>query len=92
MHDGDRPDEHWEVLYVDGNGHGDYFCQIPHLHQQTLHLFDTRVYSPTFADNMYHFYHGLLSRLYDEVVCERFGTDLVANDCRVFDWLTQMRL
>ena len=25
-HGGDGPGEHWVVLYLDGDGHGEYFC------------------------------------------------------------------
>ena len=98
-HGFDRPGEHWVVLYLDGDGHGEYFCSygLPPKHV------DARSFMKKYCSEWTHNtkrLHNPLSNVcvycigFILVRCHGFsmksfvnalGTDLVANDCRVFD-------
>ena len=104
--DGDEPGEHWIALYLATDGRGDYFCSygLPPRHAVFRTFMNEhcsewthnskRLQSP--LSNVCGQYcvafvmlrcNGFPMRTFINV----FGTDLVANDCRVFDWLKQIR-
>ena len=103
--DGDETGEHWIALYVDADGHGDYFCSygLPPRHAAFRTFMNNhctewthnvkRLQSP--LSNVCGHYCVAYLLLRCIVVPMRtfvnmFGTDLVANDCRVFDWVKPM--
>ena len=104
--DGDEPGEHWIALYLDADGRGGYFCSygLPPRHAAFRTFMNehcsewTRnskiLQSP--LSNVCGQYciayvlfrcNGFPTRTFINL----FGTDLVANDCRVFDWVKQLR-
>ena len=104
--DGDELGEHWIALYLDADGRGDYFCSygLPPRHAAFCTFINEhcsewthnskRFQSP--LSNVCGQYciayvlfrcNGLPTR----TLINLFGTDLVANDCRVFDWVKQLR-
>ena len=104
--DGDEPGEHWIALYLAADGRGDYFCSfgLPPRHAAFRTFMNEHCSEWTHnskilqrpLSNVCGQYcvafvllrcNGLPMRTFINV----FGTDLVANDCRVFDWLKQMR-
>ena len=103
---GDEPSEHWIALYLTADGHGYYFCSygLPPRHavfrtfmnehcSEWTHN-NKRLQSPLFnVCGQYCLAYVLLlcNGFSLRTVINVFGTDLVANDCRVFDWLKQMR-
>ena len=100
--DGDEPGEHWIALYLDADGRGDYFCSygLPPRHAAFRTFMNEhcsewthnskRLQSP-FSNGCGQYCvayvllrcNGFSMRTFINI----FGTDLVANDCRVFDWL-----
>ena len=104
--DSDEPGEHWIALYLDADGRCDYFCSygLPPRHAAfrtflNEHCSDwthntKRLQSP--LSNVCGQYCvafvllrciGVPMRTFVNI----FGTNLVANDCPVFDWLKQLR-
>ena len=94
--DGDEPGEHWIALYLDADGHGDYSCSYGLLPRHAAFRTsctnivpsglvmsrDFRVICRSLA-YLLRRCNGFLVRTFANI----FGTGLVANDCRVFDWL-----
>ena len=104
--DGDEPGEHWIALHLDADGRGDYFCSygLPPRHAAFRTFMNEhcsewtrnskRLQSP--LSNVCEQYciayvlfrcNGFPTRTFINL----FGTDLVANDCRVIDWVKQLR-
>ena len=100
-HDADKPGEHWIALYIDGD-HGEYFDSygLPPLHT-TFRKFlkdhcvewsynNKTLQSPLSNVCGQYCIAYLLFRCRNvpmKTFANLFGTDLVANDCRVFDWI-----
>ena len=104
--DGDEPGEHWIALYLSSDGRGEYFCSygLPPRHA-TFRTFlnkhcsewthnSKRLQSP--LSNVC----GQYCVTYIMLRCNgspmgtfvnAFHTDLVANDCRVFDWINLLK-
>ena len=104
--DGDEPGEHWIALYLSSDGLGEYFCSygLPPRHA-TFRAFlnkhcsewthnSKRLQSP--LSNVC----GQYCVAYIMLRCKgspmrtfvnAFHTDLVANDCRVFDWIKLLK-
>ena len=104
--DGDEPGEHWIALYLSSDGRGEYFCSygLPPRHA-TFRTFlnkhcsewthnSKRLQSP--LSNVCGQYcvtyimfrcNGSPMRTF----VNAFRTDLVANDCRVFDWIKLLK-
>ena len=100
--DGDEPGEHCIALYVDADGHGDYFCLYGLLPRHAAfrifmnnHCTDwtpnfKRLQSPLSTVCGHYCVAYLLLRCIAvpmRTFVNIFGTDLVANDRRVFDWV-----
>ncbi|KAI0207790.1 hypothetical protein LSAT2_007533 [Lamellibrachia satsuma] len=103
---GDKLGEHWIAFYLDADGRGDYFCSygLPPRHAM-FRTFMNEHYSEWTHNNRR--LQNPLSNVcgqycvaYVLLLCNGFpmrtfvnifGTDLVANDCRVFDWFKQLR-
>ena len=93
-HDGDKPGQHWIALYVDADRRGEYFCSygLPPLHG-AFRVFK-RLQSPLSNVCGQYCIAYLLLRCNDipmKAFVNTFGSDLVANDCRVFDWVKTLR-
>ena len=102
-HDADQPGEHWIAMYVDTKRHGDYFDpygrQPQHIeftnfmneHCSEWVPNDRTLQSPLSTVCGQYCIAFLLFRCRNvpmHVFTRRlFTTDLVANDCRVFDWV-----
>ena len=100
-HDADKPGQHWIVIYIDGD-RGEYFDSygLPPLHT-TFRTFlnncclewtynNTTLQSPLSNVCGQNCVAYLLFRCRNvpmKMFVNLFGKDLVANDCRVFDWL-----
>ena len=105
--DGDVSGEHWIALYLYADGRGDYFCSygLPPRHVAIRTFMNEhcserthnskRLQSPLSVNVC-----GQYCVAYVLLRCNGFpmrtfinilGTDLVANDCRVFDRLKQLR-
>ena len=79
-HDSDRPGEHWVAMYVDNERRGDYFDSYGLQPLQSPLSTVCGQYCVAF----------LMFRCRDasmNAFTRLFTTDLVANDCRVFDWV-----
>ena len=104
--DGDEPGEHCIALNLDADGQGDYVCSygLPPRHAAFRTFMNEhcsewthntrRLQSPlSNVCGQYCVAYVLLRcnglRLITFV--NIFGTDLVANNCRLFDWLKQLR-
>ena len=104
--DGDEPGEHWIALYLSSDGRGEYFCSygLPPLHAAFSAFLNKhcsewthnskRLQSP--LSNVCGQYcvtyimfrcNGSPMRTF----VNAFRTDLVANDCRVFDWINLLK-
>ena len=104
--DGDEPGEHWIALYLSSDGRGEYFCSygLPPRHAAFRTFFNkhcsewthnsTRLQSP--LSNVC----GQYCVTYIMLRCNgspmrtfvnAFHTDLIANDCRVFDWINLLK-
>ena len=104
--DGDEQGEHWIALYLDADESGDYFCSygLPPRHA-AFRTFVNEHCSEWTNNSMK--LQSPLSNVcgqycvaYVLLFCNGFpmstfvnifGTDLLANDCRVFDWLIQLQ-
>ena len=104
--DGDESGEHWIALYLDAIGCGDYFCSygLPPRHAPFRTFMNEHCSEWTHNSKIL---QGPLSNVcgqycvaYIWLRCNSFpmrtfmnifGTDLVASDCRVFDWLKELR-
>ncbi|RLJ22614.1 hypothetical protein DJ031_00500 [bacterium endosymbiont of Escarpia laminata] len=101
-HNRTKPGEHWIALYVDDNGQGEYFCSygLPPRHVEFRRFMNKhcvewthnskRLQSPVSNVCGQYCVAYLMFRcrgLPMKEFVKGFGTDLVANDCRVFDWL-----
>ena len=100
-YDADKPGQHWIALYIDGD-HGEYFDSygLPPLHT-TFRKFrkdhcvawsynNKTLQSPLSNVCGQYCIAYLLFRCRNvpmKTFANLFGTDLVANDCRVFDWI-----
>ena len=98
-HDCDKPGQHWIALYVDADRHGAYFCSygLPPLHgafrvflnehcSEWTHT-AKRLQSPlSNVCGQYCIVYLLLrcNSIPMNAFVNTFGSDLVANDCRVF--------
>ena len=107
-HDADQPGEHWIAMYVDAERRGDYFDpygrQPQHVeftnfmneHCSEWVPNDCTQQSPLSTVCGQYCIAFLLFRCRNvsmHVFTHRlFTTDLVANDCRVFDWVAVYRL
>ena len=104
--DGDEPGEHWIALYLDADGRGYYFCSygLPPRHAAFRTFMNEHCSEWTHNSKRLRsplsnvcgqyciayvllFCNGFPMRTFINI----FGTDLVANDSRVFDWLKQLR-
>ena len=104
--DDNEPVKHWIALYLDADGLGDYFCSYglsprhaafrtfmnEHCSEWTHN--SKRLQSP--LSNVCGQYCVAFVLLRCNSIPVRtfvniFGTDLVANDCRVFNWLKKLR-
>ena len=104
--DGDEPGEHWIALYLSSDGRGEYFCSygLSPLHAAFSTFLNKhcsewthnskRLQSP--LSNVCGQYcvayimfrcNGSPMRTF----VNAFRSDLVANDCRVFDWLNLLK-
>ena len=101
-HDSDRPGEHWVAMYVDTERRGDYFDsygqQPQHVgfvdfmteHCSTWSTNERTLQSPLSTVCGQYCVAFLMFRCRDasmNAFTRLFTTDLVANDCRVFDWV-----
>ena len=102
--DGDEPGEHWIALYLDADGRSDYFCPygLPLRHAAFRNFINEHCSEWTHNSKRL---QSPLSNVcgqycidYLLICCNGFPTstfinftDLVANDCRVFDLLKQLR-
>ena len=101
-HDSDRPGEHWVAMYVDAERRGDYFdsygLQLQHVgfvdfmteHCSTWSTNERTLQSPLSTVCGQYCVAFLMFRCRDasmNAFTRLFTTDLVANDCRVFDWV-----
>ena len=94
-HDADKPGQHWIVLYIDGD-HGEYFDSygLPPLHT-TFHCVEWTYNDKTLQSPLSNvcgqyciaYLHFRCRREPMKTFANLLGTDLVANDCRVFDWI-----
>ena len=97
---------HWIALYLDVDGRGDYFCsyglQPCHTAFRTFMNEHCSEWTHNSKRHQSHLTNvcGQYCVAYLLLSCNGFpmttfinifGTDLVANDCRVFGWLKQMR-
>ena len=104
--DGDEPGEHWIALYLVANIRGEYFCSygLPPLHAtfrtfMKKHCSEWTHNSKRFKNNLSNVCkqycasyilircNGYTTRTFVDI----FDTDLVANDCLVFDWLQHIK-
>ena len=101
-HDSGRPGEHWVAMYVDTERRGDYFdsygLQPQHVgfvdfmteHCSTWSTNERTLQSPLSTVCGQYCVAFLMFRCRDasmNAFTRLFTTDLVANDCRVFDWV-----
>ena len=102
---GNEPGEHWIALYLAADGPGDYFCSygLPPRHavfrifinehcSEWVHN-SKRLQSPLSKVCEQYCVAYILLRCNGypmRTFVNIFGTDLVANDCRVFDWLKEL--
>ena len=101
-HDADQPGEHWIAMYVDTKGYGDYFDpyglepqHIEFMNFMNEHCSewapnDRTLQSPMSTVCGQYCVAFLLLRSRNvsmNAFTRLFTTDLVANDCRVFDWV-----
>ena len=101
-HDADRPGEHWIAMYVDTERRGDYIdpygLQPQHVelanfmneHCSEWASNDRTLQSPlstVFGQYCVAFLMFRYRNISMHAFTRLFPTDLVANDCRVFDWL-----
>ena len=101
-HDSDRPGEHWVAMYVDTERRGDYFdsygLQPQHVgfvdfmteHCSTWSTNERTLQSPLSTVCGQYCVAFLMFRCRDasmNAFTRSFTTDLVTNDCRVFDWV-----
>ena len=101
-HDADQPGEHWIAMYVDSKRHGDYFdpygLQPQHIeftnfmneHCSEWAPNDRTLQSPLSTVCGQYCVAFLLLRCRNvpmHAFTRLFTSDLVANDCRVFDWV-----
>ena len=104
--DGDEPGEHLIALNLDADGRGDYFCWygLPPRHAAFRTFMNE--HCSVWTHNSKRFQSPLsnvcgqyciayvlfrCNGFPTRTVINLFGTDLVANDCRVFDWVKQLR-
>ena len=103
--DGDEPSEHCIALYLDAGGRGDYFCSygLPPRHAAFRTFMNEHcsewTHNSKILQSPLSNVCGQYGVAYVLLRCNGFpmrtfinifGTDLVANDCRVFDWLKQL--
>ena len=101
-HDADRPGEHWIAMYVDAERRGDYFDSygLQPQHGEFANFMnaqcsewtsnDRTLQSPLSTVCGQYCVAFLMFRCRNvsmHAFTRLFTTDLVANDCRVFDWL-----
>ena len=101
-HDADQPGEHWIAMYVDTKRRGDYFdpygLEPQHIeftnfmneHCSEWAPNDRTLQSPMSTVCGQYCVAFLLLRCRNvsmHAFTRLFTTDLVANDCRVFDWI-----
>ena len=101
-HDADRPGEHWIAMYVDAERRGDYFdpyglrpqhvefANFMNEHCSAWLPNDRRLQSPLSTVCGQYCVAFLMFRCRNvsmHAFTRLFTTELVANDCRVFDWI-----
>ena len=85
--DGDEPDEHWIALYLDADGRVNEHCSEWTHNSKRLQSPLSNVCGQYCVAYVLLRCNGFPMKTFINI----FGTDLVANDCRVFDWLKQLR-
>ena len=104
--DGDEPGEHWIALYLSSDGRGEYFCSygLPPLHAVFSAFLNKHcsewTHNSKRLQSPWSNVCGQYCVTYIMFRCNgspmrtfvnAFRTDLVANDCRVFDWINLLK-